>query len=219
MAEARRIGRFITIEGGEGTGKSTLLDGLSKRLHERGIETVVTREPGGTALAERVRDLVLHPPQGEDWSPLAQAFLMNAGRIDHLEKHIQPALQTGTWVLCDRFTDSTRAYQSAEGGVDMGVLKQMESWVLAECKPDLTLILDVPAEVAMARRTLRGGAADAFETRSAAYHAKVRQIFLDIARDEPARCRLVDANQPPEAVCNDALSAIQATFSGEVASA
>ena len=217
MTESRK-GRFITIEGGEGTGKSTLLSGLNAQLQALGLLTRVTREPGGTELAEHVRNLVLRPPRDETWSPLAEALLMNAARLDHLEKLIKPTLEEGVWVLCDRFADSTRAYQSAGGGVEMHVLTQMEQWVLETCRPDLTLILDVPAEIAMERRALRAGATDAFEDRPAEYHASVRQVFLDIAQQEPERCRLINANQAPETVCADALSAIQSAFQEEVVS-
>ena len=139
-------GRFITLEGGEGTGKSTLIAGLAYMLRARGMACIVTREPGGTPLAEQVRDLALNPPEGESWSPLAQALLMNAAREDHLERQIRPALRAGRWVLCDRFADSTRAYQSIDG-VSMNTLLAFERAVVKDTRPDLTLILDADPEL------------------------------------------------------------------------
>ncbi len=200
-------GRFITLEGGEGTGKSTLLAGLVDRLSNREIPLLVTREPGGTMLAEVLRELVLHPPDGHVWSPLAQALMMNAARAEHLQTQIRPALREGRWVLCDRFADSTRAYQGI-GGVGEPALMAFERAVVDETIPDLTFILDgAPAELAE-RRSARG-TSDMFEAKDLAFHDKVRAAFLAIAAAEPQRCVVLDALQPPEAVLNQALAALE----------
>lgn len=193
-------GCFITLEGGEGTGKSTLLGALRDRLAAAGVRTVQTREPGGTVLAETVRNLVLHPPEGQTWSSMAEALLMNAARSDHLEKCIRPALAQGSWVLCDRFADSTRVYQSVQGGVSAELLKFLETSVLGETRPDLTLVLDAPVDQAARRRQARGSSQDAFEQRDKHFHEAVRQAFIDIARSEPERCILIDASRSAEAV-------------------
>ncbi len=188
-------GRFITLEGGEGTGKSTLQSGLRDRLVEQGVETVLTREPGGTPRAEAIRALVLNPPGGKPFSPLAEALLMNAARSDHLELLIRPALADGKWVICDRFSDSTRVYQGISGGVSARVLESFEDHVVSQTRPDLTLILDAPIALAQERRSARAGSQDVFEQRDAAFHQSVRQAFVEIARKEPGRCRLIDASR------------------------
>ena len=189
-------GCFITLEGGEGTGKSTLMGDLRARLEASGKTVLQTREPGGTVLAEAIRNFVLHPPEGQTWSPMAEALLMNAARTDHLEKRIRPALEAGTWVLCDRFADSTRVYQSVQGGVSLNVLKLLEGSVLGETRPDLTLVLDAPTDQTAGRRAERGGTADTFEARDRGFHEAVRQAFINVARSEPERCVLLDASRP-----------------------
>jgi len=198
-------GLFITLEGGEGSGKSTLQNSLAEKLRAGGYKVVATREPGGTPLAEAVRNLALHPPAGE-WSPMAEALLMNAARVDHLEKVIQPALDRGSWVICDRFSDSTLAYQSV-GGVDRKILRRLEKPVLGKAKPDLTLILDAPVGQLRVRR---GSESDAFEDRGMEFHHGVREAFLEIADEEPDRCIVIDAMLPPQEVLRSALSAIKA---------
>ena len=205
-------GRFITLEGGEGTGKSTLLSALRMRLEQAGLTVVQTREPGGTELAEAIRNLVLHPPEGQAWSSMAEALLMNAARTDHLEKKIRPALTAGNWVLCDRFADSTRVYQSVQNGVGLGVLKMLEDSVLGETRPDLTLVLDTPVDQAAGRRIERGGHADSFEQRDESFHKAVRQAFIDIARSEPDRCVLLDASCTAGEVAASAWQHIEARF-------
>ena len=154
-------GLFITLEGGEGAGKSTLQQALAERLRTAGYKVVTTREPGGTPLAEAIRELTLHPP-GDDWSPMAEALLMNAARTDHIEKIIQPALERESWVICDRFSDSTLAYQSVSGGVSMKQLRKLEKIVVAKTVPDLTFVLDAPIGQLRVRR---GSETDAFEAR------------------------------------------------------
>ncbi len=204
-------GRFITLEGGEGSGKSTLLRALKDRLEAADIEIVVTREPGGTPLAESVRELVLHPPGGRTWSAMAEALLMNAARTDHLEKLIRPALAEGKWVLCDRFADSTRAYQNVAGGVSLDVLKQMETAVLGPTRPDLTLVLDAPVDATTARRASRG-VDDAFEVRGLDFHRAVRRAFLEVAESDPQRCRVVDASRPADEVAANAWTILTQRF-------
>lgn len=199
-------GRFITLEGGEGTGKSTLIAGLQSVLHDRGTEIVVTREPGGTVLAEAVRALALNPPDGESWSPLAHALLMNTAREDHLKNLIRPALARGAWVICDRFADSTRAYQSIDG-VALERLLAIEAIVVGETRPDLTLILDAAPD-ALAERRYQRNVSDVFEQKDLSFHEQVRSAFLDIADKEPDRCVVLDALQSPEDVLNAALSVI-----------
>ncbi len=192
MAELEPL-RFITLEGGEGVGKSTLQRALAERLNSHGFDVFTTREPGGTLLAEAVRELALHPPGNESWSAMSEALLMNAARSDHLEKLIRPALRVGKWVICDRFADSTRVYQSVKGGVSTDILSSMEATVLGETRPGLTLVLDAPLETTAGRRSARNGPSDAFEQRDHAFHNAVRQGFVAIARAEPERCHLIDA--------------------------
>jgi dTMP kinase len=203
-------GRFITLEGGEGTGKSTLQLALQGRLAEQGIEAVLTREPGGSPRAEAIRALVLNPPGDTSFSPLAEALLMNAARSDHLDQLIRPALAAGKWVICDRFSDSTQVYQGVSGAVSSDVLLEMERHVVAETRPDLTLILDAPVNLALERRAARGGKLDVFEARGLAFHEAVRAAFADIARREPGRCTLIDASLPAADVARLAWSAISA---------
>ena len=200
-------GYFITLEGGEGAGKSTLLKGLSSALTARGVSVETTREPGGTPLAESVRNLVLSPPDGHDWSPLASALLMNAARSDHIERLIRPALDRGDWVISDRFSDSTRVYQSVDGGVPKDQLLQLEILVTSHTRPDLTLILDAAPERLVERRAERGGT-DVYERRGLEFHEAVRSAFLTIAEEDPARCVVLDALAEPQRLLERALGAI-----------
>ena len=199
-------GRFITLEGGEGTGKSTLIAGLSKALQERGRNVIVTREPGGTKLAEEVRALALNPPGGEAWSPLSHALLMNTARDDHLDKLIRPALERDDWGLCDRFADSTRAYQRVDGQ-DIETLLKIEHAVARETRPDLTLVLDGAPEDLAERRRERG-VQDVFEQKDLEFHASIRAAFLEIAESEPDRCVVINALQTQEKVLAQALAVI-----------
>ncbi len=205
-------GRFITLEGGEGTGKSTLRRALQDRLAEQGIETLMTREPGGSPRAEAIRALVLNPPGGTAFSPLAEALLMNAARSDHLDQLIRPALAAGKWVICDRFSDSTRVYQGVSGAVTPDVILDLERHVVADTRPDLTLILDAPVTLALERRAARGGKLDVFEARGLAFHEAVREAFANIAKQEPDRCTLIDASLPPADVARLAWAALSARF-------
>lgn len=199
-------GRFITLEGGEGAGKSTLIQGLSAEFERRKIDVLITREPGGTPLAESVRSLTLMPPDDQSWSALSHALLMNTARRDHLEKRIRPALARGDWVLCDRFADSTRAYQSVDG-VPVETLMALEQAVVGDTKPDLTLVLDADPEALAARRLARG-TDDVFEAKDLDFHRAIRAAFLSIAEAEPLRCQVINALQSPAQVLADALNAI-----------
>jgi dTMP kinase len=185
-------GRFITFEGGEGAGKSTQLKRLVARLHAAGREVVATREPGGSPGAESIRELVLKG-SADRWSPVTETLLMYAARRDHVERVIRPALERGAWVVCDRFADSTRAYQGAAGGVDPGLIAAMETYILEQTRPDLTLIFDLPVEVGLERAHARAGSEMRFESKGLAFHERLRAGFLAIARAEPDRCAVVDA--------------------------
>ena len=192
MSAAPRRGRFITFEGGEGAGKSTQLKRLAARLASLG-EVVTTREPGGTPEAEAIRAYILSG-KARPLGSVGETLLFAAARADHVASVIRPALQRGAFVLCDRFMDSTRAYQGADG-VDPAILDALEALAVGDCRPDLTLILDLPAAVGLARAAARRGAdtADRFESEAIARHELRREIFRGIAAGEPERCMIVDA--------------------------
>ncbi|HEX7884745.1 MAG TPA: dTMP kinase [Phenylobacterium sp.] len=185
-------GRFITFEGGEGAGKSTQVQRLAARLRSAGREVVATREPGGSPGAESIRDLVLRG-DADRWSATTETLLMYAARRDHIERVIRPSLERGAWVICDRFADSTRAYQGAAGGVDPGFITALETFVLEATRPHLTLMFDLPAEVGLARAHARAGAEMRFESKGAAFHERLREGFRAIASAEPDRCAVIDA--------------------------
>lgn len=189
-------GRFITFEGGEGAGKSTQARRLASWLSARGLPVLLTREPGGTPGAEAIRDLALFKGP---WDPVAEAMLMFAARREHVERMIRPALAAGIWVVCDRFADSTLAYQGYGLGLDHGVWRRLADLALEGLSPDLTLMLDLPVEAGMRRAEARGGN-NRFELLGADFHRRVRQGFLAIAAAEPARCTVLDATQEIEAV-------------------
>ncbi len=190
-------GRFITLEGGEGAGKSTQVARLAARLRAAGQSVLTTREPGGSALAERIRDLIFAPANHAD--ALTELLLFSAARADHLVCTIRPALAAGTWVICDRFADSTRAYQGVAGALPDAVVTGIERHVVGSTVPDLTLILDLDPVIGAARVAGRA-AGNSFDARNAAFHDNVRAAFLAIARAEPIRCVLVDASLDADAV-------------------
>jgi dTMP kinase len=190
-------GRFITFEGGEGAGKSTHAALLAQRLRALGVGVVLTREPGGSPGAEIIRHVLLSgaaKPLGPD----AEAILFAAARDDHARNTIEPALARGRWVVCDRFSDSTRVYQGMVGQVDMNLIKGLERITLGDLKPDLTFVLDVPAEVGIARANKRRGEGepDRFEDEQSEFHDKLREAFRTLASSEPGRCVLIDACEP-----------------------
>jgi dTMP kinase len=200
--DASRRGRFITLEGGEGAGKSTQARLLAQRLKPMGISVIVTREPGGSPGAEALREVILSG-KAAPFGPAGEAILFSAARIDHIDHTIAPALARGAWVISDRFADSTRAYQGAAGKLDPALIASLERVAVGEARPDLTLVLDLPAEKGLARAAARRGgeaAADRFEREGLAFHETLRQAFLDIARAEPARCAVIDADRPLEEV-------------------
>jgi dTMP kinase len=202
-------GRFITLEGGEGVGKSTLARALKATLEDRGLKVVLTREPGGTPGAEALRSLILTPSDAVGaWSPLTEALMFYAARRDHLDKLIRPAIEAGAWVICDRFSDSTRAYQAAGGGLSKDEVETLERLCVGAQGPDLTLMLDLPLSASRRRMASRATKADAIESRGDDYHERVRQAFLAIARVEPKRCVVLDASLAPDAVAAAALKAI-----------
>jgi len=190
-------GRFITFEGGEGTGKSTQATRLVDWLRRRDLEVVQTREPGGSTGAEDIRNIALNGDAGR-WSPMTETLLMFAARSDHLEKTIRPALDAGRWVVCDRFADSTKAYQGYGRGVDLAWLDTLQREACAGLRPQLTLLLDVPAETAWQR--LAGSRPDRFGGRGPEFLRRVREGYLALAAAEPDRVQVVDAARPLEAV-------------------
>jgi dTMP kinase len=197
-------GRFITFEGGEGSGKSTHAATLALKLKALGIPVVLTREPGGSPGAEIIRHVLLSgaaAPLGPD----TEALLFAAARDDHMRVTIRPALDDGQWVVSDRFLDSTRAYQGALGRVDERLIRGLERVTVGDMVPELTFILDVPAETGLARAAARRGKgkADRFEAEDVAFHQTLRQAFLKIAEQEPARCVVIDGTQTSDAVSNE----------------
>ena len=204
-------GRFITLEGIEGAGKSTAARFVREWLTGRGLTVRATREPGGTPLAERVRELVLNR-QGEAITPETETLLMFAARGLHLENLIRPALARGEWVVCDRFTDATRAYQGGGRGVGMEWIEQLASAVQRGLQPDCTLLLDLPVEVGLERVRQRSGTStptDRFEEEPARFFERVRQVYLDLARAEPARIRIIDASRGLAEVQSQLVSALE----------
>ncbi len=195
-------GVFITFEGGEGAGKSTQIARLAETLRRAGgREVVTTREPGGTKRAEDLRAALLRGV-AKPYGPFAEALMFAAARIDHIDGLIRPSLERGAIVLCDRFSDSTRAYQGAAGGLEPGLIAGLERVTLGDLRPDLTLILDLAPEAGLARAQRRGAGepADRFEAEALSFHQRLRAAFRAIAEAEPERCRLIDADLGPDAV-------------------
>lgn len=188
-------GRFITFEGIDGAGKSTQIATVAAALKARGIEVVLTREPGGTALGETLRELILKQPM----APATETLLVFAARAEHLHEVIRPALARGAWVLCDRFTDATYAYQAGGRQLPAESIARLESWVHPDLQPDLTLLFDLPPEVA-AERLARARAADKFEAEERDFFKRVRQVYLDRAQAAPGRFMVIDSTRAPEAI-------------------
>jgi dTMP kinase len=207
-------GRFISFEGGEGAGKSTQIRRLAERLGESGQVALVTREPGGTPRAEAIRGVLLSGA-AKTLGPEAEALLFAAARADHVDRLIRPALARGEWVLSDRFFDSTRVYQGTIGGVEDRFLDALDRAAVAETRPDLTFILDIPVEVGLSRVASRlaasgGGTLDRFESDAVAMHERRRRAFLDIAVSEPQRCIVINADRPEDAIASDIWQAVSA---------
>lgn len=184
-------GRFLTLEGIDGAGKSTHVPFIAEYLQQQGLTVCLTREPGGTVLGEQLRQLLLDP--ATEVSLKTETLLMFAARQEHLQQRIMPALARGEWVLCDRFTDSTVAFQGGGRGVSLAAIEQLEQWVHADLQPDLTFLFDVPTDIAHARRQQSGQAADRIEREADSFHQRVRQAYLQRAAAAPQRFHILDA--------------------------
>jgi dTMP kinase len=202
-------GRFITFEGGEGTGKSTQVARLVERLRALDLEVVQTREPGGSSGAEDIRNIALNGDAGR-WSPMTETMLMFAARSDHLERTIRPALEAGRWVVCDRFADSSRAYQGVGGGTPAAFIETLDAAVVGETQPDLTLVFDLPVSVGLERAFGRGLFETRFESKGLEFHERLRRGFLDIAARHPERCVVIDAEGDQDAVEARVRAAVEA---------
>jgi dTMP kinase len=200
-------GRFISIEGGEGAGKSTQVGLLMAALDRAGIPAQASREPGGSPGAEAIRRLLLEG-EGERWDAISEALLLVAARHDHVTRVIAPALAQGVWLVSDRFADSTMAYQGYGRGVALADLTALHRFALGDFAPDLTMILDLPVEIGLARAGARS-AADRFERLDRDFHEKLRQGFRKIAADDPSRCVLVDASTDPQTLHRAVLAAVE----------
>jgi dTMP kinase len=207
----KSVARFITLEGGEGAGKSTQAKRLVTALKKRGIDCVATREPGGSPGAEQIRDLIVHGEAGR-WDTLTETLLIFAARADHVARTIKPALAAKKWVVCDRFTESTFAYQGAGRGLARETIRRLDAIVLHDFHPDLTFILDLPVDVGLARATTRGQGATRFERFDAAFHERLRQAFLGIARRNKERCVVIDASKDTDAVAGAIWKALAKRF-------
>jgi len=203
--------RFITLEGGEGAGKSTQVARLVAALRARKLSALATREPGGSPGAEEIRRLIVEGEPGR-WDILTETLLVFAARADHVASTIKPALARGEWVVCDRFTDSTYAYQGSARGMARETIRRMEALVLHDFRPDLTLVLDMPVEAAMSRIRSRGHAENRFEKFDLAFHNRLRQCFLDIAKRDRERCMVIDATADVDAVAKAVWQAVTKRF-------
>jgi len=212
-------GHFITLEGGEGGGKTTQAALLAERLRRTGLIVLQTREPGGTPRAEAIRDVLLSG-KAKRFGALGEAVLFYAARESHLALAIRPALERGTWVVCDRFSDSTRAYQGAAGGLPRSIIETLDKAVVGETRPDLTLIFDVPPELGLRRAAARKSDGEAspqkgpdhFESMNLAFHASLRDEFLAIAKAEPERCAVIDASKDVEPIADNVWSVVRERF-------
>jgi dTMP kinase len=209
MCAGMQRGRFISLEGGEGAGKSTQARRLAERLRADGREVVLTREPGGTAGAEAIRAMLVSGA-ADRWSATTETLMMYAARRDHIERVIVPALDRGAWLICDRYMDSTRAYQGAGGGASAELIEALEQEVAGVAFPDLTLILDLPPASGLARAAARTGGEVRFEAKGAVFHERLRAAFLDIAAREPKRCALIAADEGPDTVAAAIWRAVEA---------
>ena len=204
-------GHFITLEGGEGAGKSTQVKRLAAALTQKGIKVLTTREPGGSPGAEEIRALLVHGAPGR-WDALTETLLVYAARADHVKRVIGPALLAGQWVICDRFSDSTYAYQGVGRGLARETIRRIDSVVLDDFKPDFTLMLDLDIETGLKRAASRGAAESRFENFDRDFHERLRQAFLDIARRSPDRCQVIDAAADEDAVAAEIWSVVARRF-------
>ena len=200
MAGAR--GKFISFEGGEGAGKSTQARMLRDQLQSHGRNVVLTREPGGSPGAEEIRKLLVEG-EPERWTPLAETLLFLAARADHVARLIEPALADGTWVISDRFTDSTFVYQGIARGLGIETVRRLQHAALGDFAPDLTILLDIDPRAGLARAGARGQKENRFERFDAGFHARLRAGFLQIAADEPTRCAVIDGSRGADVIASD----------------
>ncbi len=210
------MGKFITFEGGEGAGKSTQVRLLANSLQRLGQKVMMTREPGGSPKAEAIRKLLLEGKLAK-FGPFAEALLFSIARDDHLETVIRPALKKENWVICDRFMDSTMAYQGAGGNLPPAVIKGLEHTVVGNTRPDFTILIDLPPAVGMNRARIRwqqttGGTADRFESMDMKFHERLREAFLEIAKNDPERCMIFNGEQPPDELANHIWTTIVARY-------
>lgn len=212
------LGRFITVEGGEGSGKSTQARLLARKLAVAGVDVAATREPGGAPGAEALRPLLVEGSIRR-WTPMTEVLLHYAARRDHLDHTVLPALESGTWVVSDRFADSTLVYQGYGQGLDPEIIASLHRLVVGAFAPDLTLILDVPVDVGLTRAKRRAGREDRYERMGEDFHRRLREGFLEIARREPGRCRLIDASDTVERVHRAVCAAVCERFDIELQAA
>lgn len=203
--------RFITFEGGEGAGKSTQAKRLAAALNTCGVAVCATREPGGSPGAEQIRALLVEGEPGR-WDVLTETLLMFAARADHLAETIRPALAAGRWVICDRFTDSTYAYQGAGRGLDARTIAAIETAAVQSFRPEITFILDVPVETGLSRAGARGAHETRFEHFDTAFHVRLRNYFHDLAQRETGRCVLIDSTAPPDDVAAQIWQCVSTRF-------
>ena len=204
-------GVLITLEGGEGAGKSTQLKLLKRFLVDTSIDVIVTREPGGVPSAENIRDLLVKG-QTDKWDSLTETLLHFAARQEHVSKLIEPALKAGKWVLCDRFADSTTAYQGFAQNIDLDLISNLYNLIIGDLQPNLTIILDLPAEVGLERAKERGLGGTRYERMGIEFHRRLRGGFLSIAEDNPERCIVINANQSIEIISKDIINIVAERF-------
>ncbi|MGC6471796.1 MAG: dTMP kinase [Parvibaculales bacterium] len=202
--------RFITFEGGEGAGKSTQIKLLSGRLGVAGINNIATREPGGTPRGQALRELLV-TGDADRWPAMAEALMMLADRAIHLEDMIRPQLEQGVWVLCDRYMDSTRAYQGIAGDLGLDVIDRLQAPVIGSTQPDLTFLMDLPAQLGLERAATRGGAAR-FEAKGLTYHEQIRAGFLEMSQDDPDRFVVIDAGRDIQSIADEVFTHVKGRF-------
>lgn len=204
-------GVFITFEGGEGTGKSTQLRLLEKYLKGLNIPVIATREPGGTSAGELIRELLVNG-KTDRWSPLTETLLHYASRYEHITNLIQPAILSGQWILCDRYTDSTFAYQGFSQGVDLKIINQLNKIVTSQLNPNLTIILDLPIEIGLKRAEKRGVDETRYEKMGIPFHQTLREAFLKIASNNPQRCVVINADEKEEVISNRIINLVNERY-------
>jgi dTMP kinase len=210
-----RPGRLVTFEGGEGAGKTTQIERLARQLEKHGLDVTRSREPGGTEGGEAIRALLVEG-EAERWTPLGEALLHTAARAEHVARLVRPALAAGSWVLLDRFADSTRVYQGIAGRLGLDVVDRLQTLATSDLEPDLTLLLDLPVTIGLGRAAARHGAGR-YEAMGSAFHERVRQGFLALADRAPRRFRVIDASEPVDAVAARVLAAVREHFPDELA--